>query len=108
MTKEQYFEMCEMMNTEPVEDDIPVEIRDFPDLVQQAFQIYSLMRDIWEGMSGTYLGKDMSTLFDFFKLYDVEPQEHMFVLNLLKYMDYCRSEVLSQKQKAREASSKKA
>ena len=28
MTKEQYFEMCEMMGSEPVEDEIPVEFDD--------------------------------------------------------------------------------
>jgi hypothetical protein len=108
MNKHQYFEMCEMMGTEPVEADIPVEISDFPDLVQQGFQIYSCLRDVWEGMSGTYMGKDMSTLFDFFRLYQIDEAEQMFVLNVLRQLDFCRSEVLSRKQKAREASSKKA
>ena len=64
MTKEAYFEMCDMLGSEPIEEEIPLELDDFPELVQQAFVIYGMLSDIWEGMSGSYLGKDYSLLFD--------------------------------------------
>ena len=32
MTKEAYFEMCEMLGSEPLESEIPLELDDFPDL----------------------------------------------------------------------------
>ena len=108
MTKEQYFEMCEMMGTEPVESQIPIEQDDFPDEVQQAFQIYYLLRDVWEGMSGTYMGKDFSTIFDFFRLYDIDPQDQLLTLGFIRQIDSVRSDIFHEKQKQREASRSKA
>jgi hypothetical protein len=62
MDKQAYFEMCEMLGSEPLEDEIPIEIDDFPGLVQEALHLYSYLSDIWEGMSGTYMGKDLSIM----------------------------------------------
>jgi hypothetical protein len=108
MTKEQYFEMCEMLGTEPDESQIPVDMEDFPDEVQQSFQIYYLLRDVWEGMSGTYMGKDFSTIFEFFRLYDIDPQDQLLTLGFIRQIDSVRSEIFSEKQKQREASRSKA
>jgi hypothetical protein len=107
MTKEQYFEMCEMMGTEPLESEIPVDMEDFSEDVQQAFQIYYLLRDIWEGMSGTYMGKDFSTIFDFFRLYKVDEADQLLTLSYIRQIDAERSALFHEKQKAREATSKK-
>lgn len=107
MTKEQYFEMCEMMGTEPLESEIPVDMEDFPEDIQQAFQIYYLLRDIWEGMSGTYMGKDFSTIFDFFRLYNVDEADQLLTLSYIRQIDAERSALFAEKQKAREATSKK-
>jgi hypothetical protein len=93
MTKDQYYEMCEMMGTEPVESEIPVDFEDFPDEVQTSFQIYHLFRDVWEGMSGTYMGKEFSTVFDFFRLYEVEPQAQLFTLNFIRQIDGVRTDI---------------
>ena len=108
MTREQYFEMCEMMGTEPVDSEIPVEQDDFPDEVQQAFQIYHVLRDVWEGMSGTYMGKDYSTIFEFFRLYHIDPQDQLLTMSFIRQIDSVRSGIFSEKQKAREASRQKA
>lgn len=108
MTKEQYFEMCETMGTEPDPASVPVDMEDFPDAVQQAFQIYYVLRDVWEGMSGTYMGKDYSTIFEFFRLYDIDPQDQLLTLGLIREIDSIRSEIFSEKQKQREASRPKA
>jgi len=108
MTKEQYFEMCELMGTEPVSEQIPVDMVDFPEEVQQAFQIYYLLRDVWEGMSGTYMGKDFSTIFEFFRLYDVECQDQLLMIGFIRQIDSIRSGIFHEKQKQREATRPKA
>jgi len=108
MTKEHYFEMCEALGSEPEESEIPIDMEDFPEEVQQAFQIYYLLKDNWDTMGGNYLGKDTSTLFNFFDLYDIEKPNRVLILSLIQQMDYARSKLISQKQKAKEPSSKKA
>ena len=57
MTKQRYFEMCEMMGTTPIEDEIPIELEDFPDTIQTALAVYSFLRDDWDSVNGEYLGK---------------------------------------------------
>lgn len=108
MTKDRYFEMCEALGSEPIEDEIPVDLEDFPEEVQQAFQIYYLLKDIWDTMGGNYLGKDTSTLFNFFDLYEIEKPNRLLIVSLIQQMDYARSKLISTKQKAKEPSSKKA
>lgn len=101
MTKETYFEMCEMLGSEPLEDEIPLELDDFPDLVQQAFVIYGMLSDIWEGMSGSYLGKDYSLLFDLYDLYGIDTRsEKLLVTDFIKQIDSVRASILHEKQKA--------
>jgi hypothetical protein len=63
--------MCEQLGQEPDPAKMPLDSSDFPEEVQVAFFIFSLLSDNWDGMSGTYLGKDWTqcTLF-FMKLYE--------------------------------------
>lgn len=103
MSKEAYFEMCEMLGSEPVESEIPVEISDFPNEVQLSFTIYGMLSDIWDPMGGSYLGKDYANLFDFFSLYEIEnKQEQLFYLSVIKQIDQSRSEVIAEKQRIRQ------
>lgn len=97
MTSEHYFEMCEMLGTEPIDSEIPVDLSDLPNFAQLIFQIYFMLRDIWEPMSGAYMGKDLSNIFDFFRLYDLEKEEQILGLTLLQYMDHFRSKLISSK-----------
>ena len=50
---------------------MPLEASDFPEEVQVAFFIYGLLSDRYEGMSGTYLGKDWTGVDYLFELYQV-------------------------------------
>lgn len=101
MTKEAYFEMCDMLGSEPIEEEIPLELDDFPELVQQAFVIYGMLSDIWEGMSGSYLGKDYSLLFDLYDLYGIEEKpEKLLTTDFIKQIDGVRAAILHEKQKA--------
>jgi hypothetical protein len=100
MTKDQYFEMCEMLGNEPKPEEVPVELDDFEDTVKQAFEIYGMLSDNWEFMAGNYLGKDYSIVFQLFDLYEIlERPEQLLYLELIRYIDEARSEVIQQKVK---------
>lgn len=101
VTKDTYFEICEFMGNEPIDSEIPTEIEDFPDLVQQSFSIYYLLPDTWEPMAGSYLGKDMTNLFKFFDLYDIESRDRLIVLSFIKTIDGKRSEIIRSKRPAK-------
>ena len=62
MTKERYLMMMEQLGKEPIPEEIPKEFSDFPFEVQEAINIFSILPDVWEGMSGTYMGKNYSIL----------------------------------------------
>jgi len=87
MTKDQYFEMCEMMGDQPVDDDIPVELADFPAEVQTAFEVYQVLQDHWEGMSGTYMGKNLTGIKDILDIFEVENQDRKTVLEFINLID---------------------
>jgi hypothetical protein len=102
MTKDQYYQMCELMNTAPVEEDVPVEFDDFPVEVQSAFELYQVLQDVWEGMSGTYMGKNMAGINDLFNIYQIPQDEKRFVLELIALIDSERMKVLSLKREQEE------
>ena len=104
MTREAYFELCETMGSEPVQSEIPIEYEDLAEIAQQAINIYHLLRDIWEPMSGTYMGKDTSSIFDFFDLYDIEKEEQRIIITLVRLLDSERNKLVEQNNKSKEPS----
>ena len=72
MTKEQYFEMCEMLGSEPLEEEIPVELYDLPLEVQEAYWVYTLLNDNWDSFGGNYLGKNLSGLLDIMNILKID------------------------------------
>lgn len=50
---------------------MPLELSDFPEEVQVAFFVFSLLTDRWEGMSGSYLGKHWEGVDYIFKMYNI-------------------------------------
>jgi hypothetical protein len=105
MTKDQYFEMCEMLGSEPVESEIPIEFDDFPLEVQQAFNAYRMLRDEWDTMSGSYLGKSLIGIKDVLEATEVDPSEHKFIIMLIRIIDNVRSEEINNKKKMQEPAS---
>ena len=99
MTKQAYFEMCEMMNSEPVESEIPVEFEDFPLEVQQAFNAYRMLRDEWDTMNGNYLGKSLIGIKDVLEATEIEPLEQKFIVMLIRMIDSVRSDEINNKKK---------
>jgi hypothetical protein len=106
MTKETYFEMCEMLNQEPIESEIPVDPNDLPVLVQQTLTMYNLLEDRWDSMGGGYLGKNYTTVFNFFDLYGIDSSETLLVLELLQHIDVIRSNIVAEKIKTRSPATK--
>lgn len=103
MTKETYFEMCEMMGTDVIEEDIPVELGDFPPEVQTAFEVYQVLQDHWEGMSGTYMGKNLTGFKDILDIFEVEHWDRKITLELINLIDRERMTQYDAKRKQEES-----
>lgn len=102
MTKEAYLDMCEMLGSQPLEEEIPVEMDDFPLEVQEAFQVYHNLLDVWEGMSGTYQGKNLAGLQEIMSILKVDDQ--LVTLNLIQVIDAARKAYLASKKTKKPAS----
>lgn len=99
MTKDQYFEMCEMLGSEPLDSEIPVEFEDFPFEVQQAFNAYRMLRDEWDTMNGNYLGKSLIGVKDVLEATEIEQSEQKFIIMLIRMIDTVRSDEINNKKK---------
>lgn len=95
MTKEAYFEMCDMMGSDPVESEIPVDYSDLPLTVQQALSIYFKLRDEWDGMNGVYLGKSYAGLGDILTILDVPVEDRRTIFELIAIIDGHRSKAIA-------------
>ncbi len=90
---DEYLVVCERLGKEPDEDKMPIDDRDFPYEVQLAFFIHSLMPDRWEGMSGSYLGKEWSAVGTLLDTYKVE--ERKVILFFIKAIDNINSRLIN-------------
>lgn len=107
MTKDAYFDMCNQLNIEPTDSEIPMEISDFPELVQTGLLIYSKLKDNWDPTVGKYMGKDYTIIFELFNLYSVDTvDERITLLDLLQVVDHVRINISSDKVKAELAKTK--
>ena len=95
VTKEMYFEICEQMGNNPIEDEIPVEIDDFPDEIQEAMNIYFRLRDDWDGFSGTYMGKNFTGLADILDIYQISKENRQDLLDWIFVIDRVRSKCIA-------------
>ena len=83
---------------------MPLEISDLPSEVQVAFFIYDFLEDVWDGMSGTYLGKRWSNIEYLFKVHEIEdPKTMLLIMKLWEstVVQY-RADKAEQKRKAEE------
>ena len=60
------------MGEEPDPARMPLDSSEFPEEVQVAFFMFSLLSDNWEGMSGSYMGKNWSQCPHLFEVYGIE------------------------------------
>lgn len=92
MTKEQYFEMCEMLGAEPKDSEIPVEFGDLPLDVQEAYHVYSHLKDTWNVMDGSYTGKDYAGILDVLEIMGIEDKRSIF--SIIELLDRKRKEAI--------------
>lgn len=94
--------MCEQLGKEPDPSKAPVTLDVFPEEIQQAFKVFSHMPDRWEGMSGSYMGKDWSAIKFFLDLFEVEyPKIVVFFISQLEAFQTDKiNKKLEQKRKA--------
>ena len=90
--------MCELLGSEPIESEIPVEFDDLHTEVQEAYIIYNVLQDNWDTMSGSYLGKYYTGLQDIFNIYEVEDSKTC--LRIIQLMDIERSNIVNKKKES--------
>ena len=108
MSLEAYLRMCEQLGKEPNPDEMPPDMGDFPLEIQEAFIIHSMLPDRWDGMSGSYLGKDWSALESLLNIQGVEDKKTVcyFLKNVEAHHTMSINAELKRKQDAMRRKSK--
>ena len=84
MTRDKYLDMMEQLGKEPVEEEIPPDFEDLPDIVNQAVSTFNNLGDRVYPEIG-YVGKDYINLPFFLDMYDIDDTE--FFLEILSWLD---------------------
>ena len=87
---------------------MPLTYSDFPEEVQVAFFIFSVLSDYWDGASGTYMGKHWNGLDYLFQVYEIDnPRIILFFMKTYEQLlvSY-RAEEAEKKRKADERKAK--
>ena len=72
---DKYLKVCEQLGQEPDPNKMPPSRGELPYEVQIAFSIHDMLPDRWDGMSGSYFGKDLSALGTIIDIYEVEDKK---------------------------------
>ena len=87
------------MGWEPKEEQLPQDGTNLSLECQQALTILNALPDMWEGMNGTWLGKDYSGLSAVMDIYEVESRREVF--ELLKEAESILGKYYAQQTKSR-------
>jgi len=68
------------MGWEPKEEELPQDGSNLSLECQQALTVLNSLPDIWEGMNGTWLGKDYSGLGTIMDIYEIDDRRAVFAL----------------------------
>jgi len=87
---------------------MPPTMGEYPSEVQVAFLLYDLLPDRWDGMSGSYFGKDMSALDLLLETWEVEDRKTtiFFIKQIESYNSKQINEKLKRKREASERQAK--
>ena len=96
--------MCEQMGWEPSEEEMPVDASSLETSAQYALILLNVLPDKWEGMSGTWMGKDYSGLAAIMDIYEIDDRREVF--ELLKVAEDELGKYYRQKQKEQEGLAK--
>lgn len=78
----------------------------FPYEIQEAFQVWNYLTDQWDGMSGTYFGKQVAGVKDVMELLEVSNQKEIF--KLVKIIDNKYAKHVNKKSKEQQAKTPKS
>jgi hypothetical protein len=93
--------MCEAVGSEPLEKEMPIELQDLSVETQEVFELYNQLQAIWEGMSGTYIGKDQNLLPMLFDIYDTPLYIKKYALFIIPYIDMHVADDIARKMKSK-------
>ena len=93
--------MCEMMGSEPVEEEIPYNREDLTLDTQLILNIYDKLPARWEGFSGQYMGKDLSLLETLANHYELEKCEFNYAWDIIPIIDSFVAEDIAKKIKTK-------
>ena len=91
---EEYLAVCERLGKEPNYNKMPMDRINYPYEVQLAFVIHDLLPDRWEGMSGSYLGKDWSAVGTYLDAYEID--DKTTTLFFIKAIDIRNANVINE------------
>ena len=91
--------MCELLGSEPIESEIPVEYDDLPEEVQEALMVYQMLQDNWDTMNGQYLGKVLAGIGDIFDIAQIDDRRTCF--NIIQICDSIRASIINTKKPAK-------
>jgi hypothetical protein len=89
--------MCETLGEQVSEENIPIEYNDLPIQVQQALLVYNFLQDNWDGFNGLYMGKNLVGIREIFDLCEIEHEDRIFTVNIIKIIDKTRSDIINTK-----------
>jgi hypothetical protein len=104
MNQDQYILMCEQMGWEIDENQLPKDPSTLSIECQQALLLLNTLPDKWEGMSGTWMGKDYAGLEAILNIYEIVDRREVF--ELLQVAEDEMGKFYAQKQKERESLNK--
>ena len=92
------------MGWEPDENQIPIDPSTLSIEVQQTLVLLNALPDKWEGMGGSWMGKDYSGLSAIMDIYEIQDRKDVF--ELLKLAEQELGKFYTQKQKEQASLSK--
>ena len=96
--------MCELLGSEPKEEDTPISREDLSSDTQLALFIYDKLQSNWEGMSGHYLGKDLSLMPVLLEHYDFDKPLNDYIWEIIPIIDNIVANDIAEKLKQKRKS----
>lgn len=86
-----------MLGNEPLEEEIPIDREDLMVETQMVFDLYDKLSARWEGMSGSYLGKDLILLPVLFNEFNIEDYIRKYAWHIIPIIDSYVAEDVAEK-----------
>lgn len=90
MDVDKYIHMCQTFGDEIDEEKIPPRLEDLPHYVSSGIEIFNSLNDMYisGGMSAPiFSGKDLSALTPMFEIYQIDNEDRMKVLDVIKFLE---------------------